>query len=693
SQGNIVEGETGRVYHLKSVDGNAIKEGISLGLIKHAKTGEWINIPKEARYTPGMAYELTGGAIKKDYGWEPGAKGADLENIENYSTLYMKGDADVVEGLKNWQNFKQGWQTNKLEPGEISYDRETRKDWGSGVSEYALPHDQRLVDGKVLTPDVARGKELYNKFRQSDAYMMAKNRDAFKEDQYGEDTFEFVDALQAGTQKYVGKGIKFLGELIDSNDGMKDGPLERYGKSLEETANKDWGYNDAGLRKADAQIEQSYHRFADGDIFGGLKSIASAFVNGGVQYAALSMPEVIGFTVGGVAGKAIGGAAGLYKTGKAAAKLTGAAKKLNDRKQQVAYFMSGALTDGMLRANDVLDQREKITGEKASNTEIGVVLGTQMVMSLINQGGATFIMKGKIPTLIAKNGDELPIAKLGLPDGGKELIKALTNTAGRVVGAAAAEAPQEGLDEFSQIAGAEYGTEHYKDESLLDNAWRNREKLYHASVAGGLASGPMSAPTTVTKLASDVLQIREDSKFKKKVGAQEYYQTDKALKDMTQAELDEEIELRTAEAQLTRDTMNMSGETLADPKQQDSEAVKSYSKERRAIEQGIILESGLVDEVQTLLSTGAPEVLQAIGEVYQNTIDMDGPIIDQMKKQPYLMKQVAEKLGKANKSRSWIASEFKEVDGKVKTKVNVLYKQQFRNLQELHEQKKQAAKY
>lgn len=164
--GNLVKEQPGRVYKFASNTPDVSKLGRSIGAVRHKETGEWVIIPAEARYIPGLAAKISGGAISESYGWAPGTKGVNLEDINKYSTMMSMEDTLMYEGFGHAKAFQEGSNTNKMLPWHTQFTSQQEADYGSGKSEYRNDSVFNKVKGNAK-----RGEALVNNYKQSDEYL------------------------------------------------------------------------------------------------------------------------------------------------------------------------------------------------------------------------------------------------------------------------------------------------------------------------------------------------------------------------------------------------------------------------------------------------------------------------------------------------------------------------------------------
>ena len=317
-----------------------------------------------------------------------------------------------------------------------------------------------------------------------------------------EDTFEFIDAAQAGAYSLTGKLIKGIGQgtssLVDTimgtNPTGEDGYLEKLGKEMMQNANKEMGYNDISLQrdtfKAGLAIDRVMDAKGPAGTLAALMEVgpgaALAVAKAAPQAAAGSLPEMAVFIAGGVPSLAA----------------------------RVAVM-------GVMNANDVLDEREKNNGgKKASKKELASIMATETLLTAFDAGMFKFIVSGKKLKVLDKNGKSEDFDKLvnKLDKKSKNRLwmgfVGAANKTGAVATDAVLEGGQEVLTEIGRTLEDSYDTEKYKGKSPLEVLEAEKKRLQTSLIqgaAGGMGFGALPTAKAAVRDTREALRDRKDA--------------------------------------------------------------------------------------------------------------------------------------------------------------------------------------
>lgn len=351
-----------------------------------------------------------------------------------------------------------------------------------------------------------------------------------------ENTFEFIDAFQAGGVNLAGGALKLIGEAVSSSEG--DGAIEALGKRLQKDANKIAGYNAKTATVAMAKLEQSFN---EGDVLGYLGNM----LKGSPQWLAQSLPNMAGFAATSVATTAV-------------------------TKNPVAGLAAGSALMGAVRANDTLDKREEATGRKATAAEIRNIYGVSTALSLLEYGALKYAFTGKgiIAKDAAGNTSNLTKDLLGTANQRKSMAMMLGSASANIGKGALAEGSEEVIAGLTEYMMENYGTEKYNGVTIAEMLTSDEARTVAiqsfgagagaGGLAGTTASGFKAVDAKVKKQRAD--KLAETVKTEAKSGLQQAGEikdvyTPEDVQDITDTISDLNTQLSETEDTAEQDTL------------------------------------------------------------------------------------------------------------------------------------------
>lgn len=482
--GNFSDTRRAYMYGTKE-DPNAVKFGLARGDLPSS----------DYRYLPGQATKEGYSTGKRDYGWDAGEQGVDLD--KKYMDMVLP--KDVAIALEGAIHGRTKALENRVYPNMFS----DKGEIGSGASEYYTSAEGMLGNTQGLTAqELNAGQGKLGEYRKTvpvDEYVRPDLSGATDFESYSRSGSKLsyedwanrgdqrdsdgIDALQVGAARWWGKTQEAAGELLKSlaeqdkeflgkedarlkekynekvsefrksfNEGIKEAGeyLTKRGEFVKDNASEYYGYNDAGSKTAKAV----WGELKQGNVVKALENVSTEGVLGLV---AESLPEMA-----------------MY------------------------YNPTTLLTSYAGNVAEAKKEAEKIAGGEISTGRMSAILiGEGLSIALDKAVFDGIISPAKAGDVIEKAAEKLagvvPNVLLSAS------VKYATDKVTRVAGAVAAEGAQEVLQEGQRIATTQLGQKDVLTEENLD-------RLGESLVGGGLAGGAMRGGVETISTAGDVLR-------------------------------------------------------------------------------------------------------------------------------------------------------------------------------------------
>jgi len=672
------EAKDGKI-HNTSNEAEAIINSVKLG-----KAHGGLDDPS-SRYIPGK--ESPEGFLYRVYGWEPGEYGVDLtKNLMKFKAPQQLVDAFEARVHGNIPIIESGQKTTNKSDSDM-VDK-----LGGGSSEYYIPEEAGVMPwmNAEYNPDT-------KSWLEQEGYSNHKYKESEWSDLNG------LRALGSGTMNLIGGVVKMITpDADDSKSNEEIAAMSDAGQVWEAVAapgrllnawaddvlvkgaDKITGYDNSGEKKGALEIRHGFSAFTNGDVLGGLASMASGVIETGGEVFAKSMPEMV----------AIGRIAKVFGAVKGASKLA----KLKGLSAGIAFNVAK-------NANQTLDDRQALTGVAADvDTALGVV-ALEVVASTIDYGSFKFsITGGKLSFTDGKT--ILPWDDVFKEMGDHAILdtlKVLSKGTGRLTAAAAVESIQEPTTEVLRILGEVRGTPEYKDMSILEilQSPKILNRLKDSSALGMAGGAGGAVVTTGLDTSKELMDVRKDAINSKESEVLAANSRDAELNALTDMQLEEEIANKSVQGKALEELLNTDTETLESertaPTKEQTNAQSVYNGRYSESEAADVEASGVAQELEDLLSTDAagelngiltsvfgPEIVKATPK---ETIDKVVETIGAVKEIPATMLlEIAEALGKGSNARAYYAEASKTRSERVVNGLEGDYTILHKNAQQLQTQ-------